>query len=285
MTTRSNELNEEITAGNRPTPVTNNEWNQQTIVDARNVLQTQHSNEVSQQTNEQRAGKIAKPPIYPNHVLHPEVIPSLYEVPAELNKRRNIRFIDPLAIDSFETEMPMAIASSLQDELERAVQHRAAQDRNTDQHGPTVPICSENNLFQALSPEQSYPTTRPNESVEYNQQHSIPGPILHDKPPLREAFQRIKIAGDFQDMSHIEDLEDAVGPLLRAMVIREKYMVFSLQSFPTTVAKFLTKTLEEEDQSRRVSSTIRANTGRDPGRTPLSSSSSSSSLISSVLPY
>ena len=24
-------------------------------------------------------------------------------------------------------------------------------------------------------------------------------------------------------MSHIEDLEDAVGPLLRAMVIREKY--------------------------------------------------------------
>ncbi len=62
-------------------------------------------------------------------------------------------------------------------------------------------------------------------------------------------------------------------------------MVFSLQSFPTTVAKFLTKTLEEEDQSRRVSSTIRANTGRDPSQTPLSSSSSSSSLISSVLPY
>ncbi len=57
MTTRSNEMNEEITAGNRPTPVTNDEWNQQTIVDARNVLQTQHSNEVSQQTNEQRAGK------------------------------------------------------------------------------------------------------------------------------------------------------------------------------------------------------------------------------------
>ena len=67
---------------------------------------------------------VAKPPIYPNHVLHPEVIPSLNEVPAELNKRRNIRFTDPLAIDSFETEIPLAIASSLQDELERAVQHR-----------------------------------------------------------------------------------------------------------------------------------------------------------------
>jgi hypothetical protein len=58
MTTRSNDQNEEITARSRPTPATNNgEWNQQTIVDARNVLQTQHSNETSQQTNEQRSGK------------------------------------------------------------------------------------------------------------------------------------------------------------------------------------------------------------------------------------
>ena len=32
--------------------------------------------------------------------------------------------MDPMEIDSFETEMPLAIASSLQDELERAVQHR-----------------------------------------------------------------------------------------------------------------------------------------------------------------
>jgi hypothetical protein len=67
---------------------------------------------------------VAKPPVYPNHVLHPEVIPSLNEVPAELNKRRNIRFTDPLALDSFETEIPLAIASSFQDELERAVQHQ-----------------------------------------------------------------------------------------------------------------------------------------------------------------
>jgi hypothetical protein len=144
MSTRSNEQNEEITAGNRPTPAINGEWNQQTIVDARNVLQTQQSNESSHQTNEQRSGKskilfyfvyklmifisekilVGKAPIYPNHVLHPEVIPSLNEVPAELNKRRNTRFTDPLALDSFETEIPLAIASSLQDELERAVLHR-----------------------------------------------------------------------------------------------------------------------------------------------------------------
>jgi hypothetical protein len=57
MTTRSSESNEEITAGSRPTPATNEEWNQQTIFDARNVLQTQQSNESSQQTSEQRSGK------------------------------------------------------------------------------------------------------------------------------------------------------------------------------------------------------------------------------------
>ncbi len=57
MNTRSNDSNEEITADHRPTPASNNEWNQTTIVDARNVLQTQQSNETSQQTNEQRSGK------------------------------------------------------------------------------------------------------------------------------------------------------------------------------------------------------------------------------------
>lgn len=45
-------------------------------------------------------------------------------MPAELIKRRHKRFNDPSNIDSFESEMPLAIASSLQDELERAVQHR-----------------------------------------------------------------------------------------------------------------------------------------------------------------
>jgi hypothetical protein len=59
MSARSNDVNEEITAGNRPAPATNGEWNRQTIVDARNVLQTQQSNDSSHQTNEQRAGKSA----------------------------------------------------------------------------------------------------------------------------------------------------------------------------------------------------------------------------------
>jgi len=65
-----------------------------------------------------------KQPVYPNHVLHPEVIPSLNDVEVELKKRRNIRFNDPLALDTFETEMPLEIASSFHDELQRAVENR-----------------------------------------------------------------------------------------------------------------------------------------------------------------
>lgn len=57
MSTASDELKEEITAGNRPIPVTNEEWNQQTIVDARNVVHTQQSTDGSQQYNEQRSIK------------------------------------------------------------------------------------------------------------------------------------------------------------------------------------------------------------------------------------
>lgn len=60
MSTRSGESIEENINDNRPTSTTNGQWNQQTIVDARNVLQTQQSNESSQQTNEQRSGKSKK---------------------------------------------------------------------------------------------------------------------------------------------------------------------------------------------------------------------------------
>jgi hypothetical protein len=137
----SGDSNEEITSGQRPVSVSNDEWNQQTTVDARNVLQTQQSVEPSQLYHTQQSVQstidllfynilyidlflVNKQPNYPNHILHPEVIPSLNDVPDELNKRRNIRFIDPLALENYETEMPMVIASSLQDELQRAVQNR-----------------------------------------------------------------------------------------------------------------------------------------------------------------
>jgi hypothetical protein len=57
MSTGTNDSNEEITSGSRPLPISNEEWNQQTIVDARNVLQSQLSNETSHQFNEQRSVK------------------------------------------------------------------------------------------------------------------------------------------------------------------------------------------------------------------------------------
>lgn len=49
MSAVSDHSNEEITAGHRPAPMSNDEWNQQTTVDARNVLQTQQSVAVTQQ--------------------------------------------------------------------------------------------------------------------------------------------------------------------------------------------------------------------------------------------
>ena len=56
-TTNSSDANQEITAGNRLVPITNEEWNQQTTVDARNVLQTQQSIDVTPAFSEQRSMK------------------------------------------------------------------------------------------------------------------------------------------------------------------------------------------------------------------------------------
>lgn len=60
---------------------------------------------------------------YPSHILHPEEIPSLNEVPQQLNKRRNIRFQHPLALETDENELPLVAATSFQDEVQRAVQN------------------------------------------------------------------------------------------------------------------------------------------------------------------
>ena len=176
---------------------------------------------------------------------------------------------------------------------------RVSNDRNNEKNATVASNNIDPNLFQGVSPEKATSASATDDNLEYNRSSSIARALMKDKSALREEFQRIKIAGDFQDMSHIEDLEDAVGPLLRAMVIREKsaidfcsikrsiscsfrYMIFSLQSFPRTVARFLNKTLEEEDQSRRASSTIRVPTGWNSSQL-LSPSSSSPSLNTSVV--
>ncbi|CAF3381575.1 unnamed protein product [Rotaria socialis] len=263
MSTKSTDSNEEITAGIRPTSILSPEWNQQTLFDARNLFHTQFSNDAWQQLHEPQSGKIHKPPVYPNHVLHPEVIPSLNDVSSELSRRSNVHLSDSLALETLETEMPMEIASRFHDELQRAVKNRAAHDRNTGQESVVDLTTNFQNAFRPTkSPE---PTDEMNSACEYHHQQSfLTSSLSHDKTSLNEAFQRIKIAGDFHDMSHIEDLEDSVAPLLRALVIREKYMFFSLQSFPPKVANFLSKTLESEDQSRRTSFSVNRPTTGEP---------------------
>ncbi|CAF0820113.1 unnamed protein product [Rotaria sp. Silwood1] len=254
----STDSNEETTASNHSVSGSNEEWNQQTLIDARNILQPQMSNASWQYFQEQQSGKINKESIYPTYVLHPEVIPSLNDVPKELNKRRNVYCNDSLVLETLEAEMPMDIASSLQDELERAVQNRTVHDRNNDQEPITKLSVDLENAFQAIrTPECIASTNQINIPSEYNQQVSfLTRSLSHDTTSLREAFQRIKISGE-SEMPYIEDLDDSVTPLLRALIIREKYMFFSLQSYPPTVANFLSKTLkEEENQSRRESLSV-----------------------------
>lgn len=108
--------------------------------------------------------------------------------------------------------------------------NRAAQDQTTDIHPTTdVPSIDPTSIFQpAISPARTHPENPPFEL--HQQQSFLTSALSNDRTSLREQFQRIKISGDVHDTSHIEDLEDAVGPLLRALVIREKYfLLFSLK--------------------------------------------------------
>ncbi len=82
-----------------------------------------------------------------------------------------------------------------------------------------------NNLENSFQP--THTPERTSQTFGYNQEKSfLTSALSHDKTSLSEVFQRIKIAGDFQDLSHIEDLEESVAPLMRALVIREKYYLY-----------------------------------------------------------
>ena len=92
--------------------------------------------------------------------------------------------------------------------------NRVAQDRNVE---PEVVVDLQHAFQSVDSPRQSH------ESAGFDHQKSVLSHTLsHDRISLNETFQRIKIAGEFKDLSHIEDLEESIGPLLRALVIREK---------------------------------------------------------------
>ncbi|XP_074652092.1 AMP deaminase 2-like isoform X2 [Tubulanus polymorphus] len=58
-------------------------------------------------------------------------------------------------------------------------------------------------------------------------------------------FQRISISGEHASGVPLEDLKEASEDLIKALVIREKYMTLALQSFPKTTSRFL-QSLENE---------------------------------------
>jgi len=98
--------------------------------------------------------------------------------------------------------------------------NRVAKHRDIDQQQTDKILNDSENLFQPVhSPENQIKQT-----FEYNQPVSfLTTALSRDGTGLQETFQRIKIAGDIHDIFHIEDLDESVTPLLRALVIREKY--------------------------------------------------------------
>ena len=64
----------------------------------------------------------------------------------------------------------------------------------------------------------------------------------HDPEALHLAdlvadFQRVKISGEDSTGVPVEDLLTAANLLIKALVIREKYMNFSHQEFPSNVQR------------------------------------------------
>lgn len=52
-------------------------------------------------------------------------------------------------------------------------------------------------------------------------------------------FQRVSISGEDTSGVPLEDLEHASHLLVQALELRERYMLMSQQSFPSTTARFL----------------------------------------------
>ena len=72
-------------------------------------------------------------------------------------------------------------------------------------------------------------------------------PELKEEYDLAPDFQRINISGEDTSGVHISDLEHASKALVKALILREKYMALSHQSFPKITARFLQNLLDNED--------------------------------------
>ncbi|CAF1624853.1 unnamed protein product, partial [Rotaria sordida] len=158
-------------------------------------------------------------------------IPSADNVLQELNNRSNVSGNKSPLLEISERERSTVKNSSLDYELQMS------DNENTDEeHKTTTSVNQTNKTFETEHP-TSFATNV----------------LSNTKRELLHTFKIMKIATDIYDTLFIEDLEDSVSPLLRALAIRQKYMHHSFQSYPSTVENFLAKILEDDDQYQRTS--------------------------------
>ncbi|XP_021362572.1 AMP deaminase 2-like isoform X5 [Mizuhopecten yessoensis] len=72
-------------------------------------------------------------------------------------------------------------------------------------------------------------------------------PEVQEEYDLAPDFQRISISGEDTSGVPLKDLEEASKSLVKALMIREKYMAMSHQSFPNITARFLQNLEDKED--------------------------------------
>ncbi|CAF4023178.1 unnamed protein product [Rotaria sordida] len=252
MNTNSTDLNGQITAEISSILFPNEKQSQETFADSVNALNTRLLHESSQQ---EQSKEIYKQSIDSNHIHRSAAMSSLNNVLNELNKRCNFHFNQPLPFETFETEIPIVRSSSLDNEVQRDEEHQTNDHQNTDQeHKITTLIDSENTFQIKESSELIDSINQTNKTFEVERVETFSTSTSNSNTKIvHNVFQVMKTAGDAYDMLFIEDLIDSVSPLLRALVIREKYMLRSFQSYPSTVINFLTRILEEDDLSRRTS--------------------------------
>ncbi len=73
-----------------------------------------------------------------------------------------------------------------------------------------------------------------------------------NKTEVSELFYNKIRIDEVPEDAEVEDLDICSQLLVKSMIIREKYMMLSLQSFPYTTAKYLNKVFTEERESRET---------------------------------
>ncbi|CAF1391885.1 unnamed protein product, partial [Rotaria sordida] len=211
MDTNPSDMTKNIQIENSSVPVSNKEQNQEKHTNVLKAVDTNLSEESSEQILEQS-------------------IPSADNVLQELNDRSNVSCHKFPSLETSERERSTVKNTSLDYEFQMS------DNENTDkEHKTTTSINQTNKTFETEHA-TSFATNV----------------LSNTKRQVLNTFKIMKIATDVYDTLFIEDLEDSVSPLLRALAIRQKYMHHSFQSYPSTIENFLAKILEDDDQYQRT---------------------------------